>query len=448
MKLNKITINSKESLAQHILSKRPTFYYSSATSTVIPYDKIESYLSSIDGKELVWANLSTMPEHMSLSDKGELTISGPVTWKSAKQFCRSKGRDIMTSPTEELASILSGIATSATGERCFGFGTLRDQVTSIEYCNYQGELKWLSAADGVQNFDSLDEYQKSYEKFESFKNAPFPRIEKATDFLIGTEGQLGVITQAKIKTTSLNDRTFIFLKLPRWEQDMAPHLEVFEKVQSFRDRIYSCELLDSNSMNYLPESEKVSSEGDLIFLEVLSESFECIYEELISELSLTSDEDIFEISANKCHELRMNVPRYTFERNSRMGVVKKGTDVQVLAKDFQVLLYIYKNMSNKGIEYNLFGHFGDAHLHFNFMPTVDQVDICQEYLEVLYKQVVELDGSPFAEHGIGLIKQKFIPHFWDKAQYKLFKELKNKYDPENIFFPLGFLSMKEDISES
>ena len=448
MKLNKITINSRESLSKHVLSKRPTFYYSSATSTVIPYDKIESYLSPLDGDELVWANLSTMPEDMKLSDDGELTISGPVCWKTAKQFCRSKGRDIMTSPTEELASILSGLATSATGERCFGFGTLRDQVTSIEFCNGRGEFRWVSSSDSADKFDSLESYCKSFEKFNTFKNAPFPRIEKSTDFLIGTEGQLGVITQAKIKTTTFIERTFIFLKLPRWEEDMRPHLEVFDKVQSFRDRIFSCELLDFNSMNSLPDSEKVSVDGDLIFLEVLSDSFDSIYEELICELSLISDENIFEISSNRCHELRMNVPRYTFERNSRMGVVKKGTDVQVLGKDFKKLLEFYKDLSSKGIEYNLFGHFGDAHLHFNFMPTTLQVDECQTYLEDLYRLVVELKGSPFAEHGIGLIKQKFIPQFWDKSQYSLFKELKNKYDPENIFFPLGFLNMKEEVSES
>jgi glycolate oxidase len=448
MKLNKITLSSNEELRKHILTKRPTFYYSSATSTVIPYDKIESYLENVEGNELVWANLSTMEEAMEISSDGVLTISGPVNWKSAKQFCRSKGRDIMTSPTEELASILSGLATSATGERCFGFGTLRDQVTEIEYINNKGEKLQLRADTDIEQMNSLSSYQNCYKEFESFKNAPYPRIDKQTDLLIGTEGQLGVITKAKLKTTEFKERTFIFLKLPKWEENLDPHMEVFDKVQNFRDRIFSCELLDFNSMNSLPESEKISTEGDLIFLEVLSDSFESIYEDLISELSLINDEDIFEVSASKCHELRMNVPRYTFEKNSRMGVVKKGTDVQVLGKDFKALLEFYKDLSTKGIDYNLFGHFGDAHLHFNFMPTVDQVDEAQSYLNELYKLVVKLKGSPFAEHGIGLIKQKFIPHFWSKAQFSLFKELKNKYDPENIFFPLGFLSMKEENSES
>ena len=444
MKLNKITISSREALSSHILSGRPTFYYGSATSTVIPYDKIEATLGPLEGEELVWANLSTMPSNLELDNSNNLIVTGPVCWQEAKAFCRSKGRDIMTSPTEELASILSGLATSATGERCFGFGTLRDQVQEVEYCSHRGEFSWVSAVREIDEVDSLKSYQSDYEKFKSFKNAPFPRIEKEADFLIGTEGQLGVITSAKIQTTELVERTFIFLKLPRWEENMEPHLEIFEKVQNFKDEIFSCELLDENSMKALPAEEKVSESGDVIFLEVKSNSFDNIYEKLLSTIELVKEDNIFEISANRCHQLRMNVPRYTFEKNFQMGVVKKGTDVQVNSKDFRALLEFYKSWTDIGIDYNLFGHFGDAHLHFNFLPTSSQIEICQQRLEELYKFVSEIDGSPFAEHGIGLIKQKFITHFWNSNQYDLFNELKKIHDPKGIFFPLGYLSMKRE----
>ncbi|WP_127718113.1 FAD-binding oxidoreductase [Halobacteriovorax sp. HLS] len=446
MKLNKITINSKEALADHIKSGKASYYYSSATSTVIPYDKIESYLSHLDGDDLFWVNLSTMPEEMELDDSGVLTISGPVTWQSAKQYCRSKGRDIMTSPTEELASVLSGLATSATGERCFGFGTLRDQVEQIEYCSDKGEFILLNSSREIEESEALRRYRETYSRYIDFKNAPFPRMLNETDQLIGTEGQLGVVTQAKIRTTTFDERTFIFIKLPRWEQEMIAHLEVFEKVQSFRDRIFSCELLDFNSMKNLPEQEKVTSEGDIIFLEVKTKSFEAIYDELLSSLIHIREEDIFEVSASRCNQLRMNVPRYTFEMNLKMGVVKKGTDVQVSVQDFPTLLEFYREWTRLGIDYNLFGHFGDGHLHFNFLPTAVQVDQCQEKLVELYDFISELGGSPFAEHGIGLIKQKFITNFWEEAQYNFFSELKRKMDPKNIFFPLGFLSLKRTNS--
>lgn len=441
MKLNKLSPKTIEELQDYILLKRPSFYHSSKTSTVIPYDQIEECLEKLNVAEFSMVNLAELPSSMELSEDGVLHVEGPVTWQEAKAYCNSKGRDIMTSPTEELACILAGFATSATGERCFGFGTLRDQVESLEYINSKGQIATLDASKALEADSELLKYQKSYSVYCSLKNAPFPRIEKETDLLTGTEGQLGIITRASFKTTILEDRSFLFIKLPRWEDDYSKHMEIFSKVQSFRSSIYSCELLDSNSMSVLPSEERVIDAGDLIFLEIQSESFESVYEELISKFELIDENEMFEMPAAKCHNLRMNVPRYTFERNFRMGVVKKGTDIQVPPEKFSELLDLYRELSSIGIDYNLFGHFGDAHLHFNFLPDKSKVEICQEKLEELYLKVKELSGSPFAEHGIGLIKQKFIKNFLDDEHYAVFDKLKNEHDPENIFFPQGFLNL-------
>ena len=81
-----------------------------------------------------------------------------------------------------------------------------------------------------------------------------------------------------------------------------------------------------------------------------------------------------------------------------------------------------------------------THLHFNFMPRPDQVDLAQTELEKLYMKVLSMNGSPFAEHGIGLIKKKFINNYYQETHRKMFKLLKDKFDPENIFFPSGFMS--------
>ena len=57
----------------------------------------------------------------------------------------------------------------------------------------------------------LSEYQKSYASYRHFKNAPFPRFEKETDLMIGTEGQLGVITEAIIATKKKVPTSFFFI---------------------------------------------------------------------------------------------------------------------------------------------------------------------------------------------------------------------------------------------
>ena len=230
--------------------------------------------------------------------------------------------------------------------------------------------------------------------------------------------------------------------VPKWENDLTSHLEIIEKIQNFRDDCILCELIDANSFEYLDETERPNKGMDAIFFEIKQDRFDSFYENFIMQLDHIDEENIFQLNASKFHHIRASVPRAVFETNSKMGVIKQGTDVQVPVENFEKLMKVYQEFTRLGVRYNLFGHFGDAHLHFNFMPTISQVDECRLQLERLYHEVLCLNGSPFAEHGIGIIKQKYIKNFWSKNQYEVFEDLKKKHDPNHQFFPQGFMCLK------
>ena len=430
------SFHSASELVKHIQSGEPTLYHSSQTSTVIPFEKLKDELHPTT----ILGNISTLKGEMKLNESGELLVTGFVTWKEAKEFCLSHKREIMTSPTEELAGVLSGIATSCTGERSFGFKNLRSQIIELNYLDHNGVEKKLSAHKKLELKCDLSFYQKDFSAFVNFKNAPYPRLEFETDLMTGTEGQLGVITSAVLKTIPHEPETYLFILLPKWEDNFEPHLEIFHAVQAFRDEIRACEFIDSNSLSYLPTDKNPGQNQDAIFLEVKKSDFEHVYENLLAKLTLINEENIFEMGSTRCRDLRMSVPRAIFEVNTKMGVTKKGTDVQVSADKFRDLLSFYRGYTKLGVNYNLFGHFGDAHLHFNFMPTPDQNDFCNAELLKLYQQVKEWHGSPFAEHGIGLLKKKFIAPFYSDIQKNVFRELKKEFDPKGQFFPEGFMT--------
>lgn len=442
---------SLEEIKAHLLSEVPTLYHGSQTSTVVPYERLNAYCETQGIAPLSLGNLGQMPKICELDEDNYLNLAGMVTWKEGREYCQTKGRTIMTSPTEELAALLSGIATSCTGERCFGFGTYRDHLVKVKYLDDKGEVKSLFydallkdhwAFQSEEGRSLLENYQETYQYYKDFKNAPFPRLERETDLMTGTEGQLGVIVEAKIRTTPLKDVTYIFMALPKWEVDFSLHLRVFDKVQGLRDKIYSCELIDENSWNYL-DSEVVPRTGkDIIFLEIADEYFEVIYEQVLSHFPELGENDIFQVGESKCKQLRMQIPRAIFEVNAKMGVTKKGTDVQVTGDQFKGLLEQYRSMAKTGVGYNLFGHFGDAHLHFNFMPKPEEIEKCQDELEGLYEWVKKKRGSPFAEHGIGLLKRPFIRPFYSDIQFKMFRYLKSQMDPKSLFFPQGFMLME------
>lgn len=217
-------------------------------------------------------------------------------------------------------------------------------------------------------------------------------------------------------------------------------MQILKTVQKFRDRFYCVEFLDCNSLKFIQKDQRPDGESDLIFIEYPLENQQVVFESFVEELEGVGDEDVFVMERSKFQKFRMDVPRGIQEFNSRNQIVKKGTDVQVRIEDFKDLMESYREFSESGIEYFLFGHFGDAHLHFNFLANKEQEEECDRILDHFYDNIrTKLICSPFAEHGIGLIKQKYVKPFYGSVQLRMFKELKSIHDPHKQFFPKGFM---------
>lgn len=442
--MRKVYFKNYDEVKSHILKKGKTLFLGSKTSTVLPFEVIESVKLQTE----ILGELSSIPGKIEMRGE-DVFIEGNVTWEDLKGFLRTNNRDLMASPTEKLALVLSGIATSATGERAFGLGTLRDQLEEVNFICQDAKELTLFSDKRIENILSddidLSEYQKSYEAYKDFKNAPFPRFEFEIDLAVQTEGQLGVIKSAILKTVPYNTVKYLFFPLPKWEDNYSPHLEIYQKVQNFREDILACELIDENSISYLNKDDRPVDGKDLIFIELRESSFEKVYKDFISTLELVDEDQVFELNESACQDFRMKIPRVIFEQNSRQGVTKKGTDVQVCTcDDFEKLLNLYRELGKKGIKYNMFGHFGDGHLHFNFMPLPSDEKKCQDYLQEFYNDVLILGGSPFAEHGIGVLKKEFIEKFYTDTHLKVFKKIKDSFDKDRIFFPDGFLNISQE----
>lgn len=441
------TIASKKELETLIHSGQPVIFCGSRTSTVIPFHREIPW----QGEPPILADLSAMPATMDLGSDGQLRVGGGIRWEQAMAYCRARNREIMTAPTEVNACVLAGAATSATGERCFGFGTLRDQIGQLVFMDARGREITLDANQPLADMDVfasseasevLTAYQAEYDPYLRFKNAPFPRMQQATDLLVGTEGQLGAITELVINTAPHRPTSYLLIQLCRWEEDFAPHLAFHERVQSLRGKILACELLDWNSLAYLSPSQTPFEQRDLIFLEVLDAHMDDIVAELLEPNLPWHEEDVFVMEARRFHEMREAVPRAIADFNARRNVTKRGTDVQVTPARLSDLLKTYQEAAQLGIQYCLYGHFGDAHLHFNFRPQPDELSRCDTFFTDFYGDVKAWGGSPFAEHGIGLVKQPYVGPFHGATQFRMFDLLKQTHDPHRRFFPQGFMSRR------
>jgi glycolate oxidase len=230
------------------------------------------------------------------------------------------------------------------------------------------------------------------------------------------------------------------MKLPSWTVDFSEHLKAFAFLQDKRGKILSAEFFDKNSLSFLPAGEKIDLGHDYLALEIKSENLDEIVDKIILEFSA---ESFISMEVSEFHRLRLAIPRHINEHNSRNRLRKLGTDIQVSGDHLKELLQLFIKLTKENLPFCLFGHFGDAHLHFNFLSNNTDYPRAQAIMDNVYKDIAlwKFPLSPFAEHGIGLIKQSYIKDYWSDVHICEFKKLKNKYDPDRLFFPKGFMNL-------
>ena len=86
-------------------------------------------------------------------------------------------------------------------------------------------------------------------------------------------------------------------------------------------------------------------------------------------------------------------------------------------------------LQNSKIEYLLFGHLGDCHLHFHLIPTLKQQPRALEVYDQIVEKSAELGGVYSAEHGTGKRKRQDFVKCYGKEAVEQIRRTKAVLDP-------------------
>ena len=88
------------------------------------------------------------------------------------------------------------------------------------------------------------------------------------------------------------------------------------------------------------------------------------------------------------------------------------------------------------VEIPTVAHAGDGNLHPNFIFQGDTVpDYIWEAADALFRKAVELGGTLTGEHGVGLLKRRWLKDELGDTQWELQWQIKQLFDPKNILNP-------------
>ncbi|QYO63397.1 FAD-binding oxidoreductase [Leptolyngbya sp. 7M] len=280
----------------------------------------------------------------------------------------------------------------------------------------------------------------------------------AIDLFIGSEGTLCVITEIELRLVNRPDGFFSGIVFFERHEDLMAFVEGVKAKSFARARIDDAEAFlygsdisaslveyfDDRALGFIREKFPETPEGmaGAIFFEqemsgetedVLLEQWSALLEKHNADVDgswfTTTDAD-----REKMRAFRHALPVAVNERVVRNKQKKIGTDMAVPDENFAGFLKYQKEMLDaSGIEYVIFGHIGDCHLHANLLPKTEEDAIRARHIYGRFiAQSIMLGGCISAEHGIGKLKSKYLYVAMGERYLNEMAELKNMFDPKGI----------------
>jgi D-lactate dehydrogenase (cytochrome) len=118
-------------------------------------------------------------------------------------------------------------------------------------------------------------------------------------------------------------------------------------------------------------------------------------------------------------------------------LTKLGTDMSAPDSKLETIMQMYREgLHAEALEYVIFGHIGNNHLHVNIIPkNMKEYTAGKELYLTWAKKIIDLGGSISAEHGIGKIKTPLLELMYGKDGITQMKKTKSVFDPKGILNP-------------
>jgi len=415
----------------------------------------------LEGAVLSLENLNRIKE----LDKKKSTIvaEAGVTLERIEEEANKQGLTLRSQPTEPLAFIGGVVSTCASGPRSFKYGSIRDYVKRIKMAMTNGDI-WEIERGSI--FAKKRKFRFKIKGREYKFNLPtyhMPKVKSSAgyfvdddmdliDLFIGQEGTLSCILEVEL----------LLHKKPYNLFDGIVFFDAEEKALEFVERIkqlrlhsfqYPCvvEFFDFNSLEFLrpfysfiPRAQCAVYFEQEIDSEQQADLMLDYWYEFIEKSGASIDKCWFaetEAERQKLYQFRHHLPQAVNEYLRKYSQTKEATDIAVPDDKFHLMYYFYKEVALRSrINYVNFGHIGQNHLHFNFLPqNREESFLAKGYIMEFIEKAIALGGTISAEHGIGKIKKPYLEIMYGRRHLEEMAELKKMLDPacilglDNIF---------------
>ena len=455
--------------------------------------------SDMSGGSLNESIIADVTKHINyigeIDDEESITTEPGVFYRDFERKTLEKGFILPCFPASKNLSALGGmISNNCAGERTLRYGKMENFILEMKVIlsdSNEYTIKPLNKVELDKKMAQEDFEGKLYKNLfnliegnrEVINNAK-PNVSKNSagyylwniwdgktfdlnKLIVGSQGTLGVITEAKIRLVrekSHHDMVALFFKswdqLPQVTKAILPYEP--ESLETFDEETLKL------GIRFMPEIAKRANMGFFSFLaQFIPEAFigtrmlglpKLI---ILVEVAENDDKEVKRKVKNIIEAIRpFNVWHRVIEKDSeenkfwimrresfnllREHVGNKKTAPFV--EDFCILVEkvpeflpkALKILKDNGIEANIAGHAGNGNFHIIPLMDLREKSERDKILVVsnkFYDLVKEYKGSITAEHNDGIVRTPYLHKMYNPEVLELFRKTKELFDPQNIFNP-------------
>lgn len=345
-------------------------------------------------------------------EPGRATAGPGALLRDVQQAAARAGQFYAPDPTENTSSIGGNIAANASGSRSFKFGATREHVTALRVVLMDGRAIEMRRGERVDFDVPAIRLPKTTKHSAGYRLAPGMDL---IDLFIGSEGTLGIVTQAELRLLPAPGELTGGVVFFRSEEAALDAVDRWRPIG-----LGMLEYLDAASLAMMDVPQKaaliVEWEGDVG----------------LDMTGALEEESWFAMSASdreKFRKFRHALPERVNDRIRKSGFMKLSTDYAVPVEHGREMLAIYRKMLRS--ENVIFGHVGDAHLHINtFSGSQEEFEANKSLMTDLAREAVRLGGTVGAEHGLGKRKAHLLAIQYSPEEIEAMRAVKRRFDPE------------------
>jgi glycolate oxidase len=316
----------------------------------------------------------------------------------------------------EISTIGGNLATNAGGLRCVKYGVTRDAVLGLEVVLADGRVLRTGhrTIKGVAGYD-------------------------LTSLFVGSEGTLGVITSAtlRLRPRPATPPVTLAASFPSF----AAAARAVTAIVAARLQPSMLELLDRVTLRSLDEWKNLGF-GDEVHALLIAQADSDDADRragIMQQLCVEHGALLADVSASEAESQQLlDIRRQAFFAAERLGNMLTEDVCVPRSRLADMVERIEQAADRHGVLIATVAHAGDGNLHPVFVYDRDEQDVPEHVwaaADEVFRAAIDLGGTLTGEHGVGIIKRRWLAMELGDDSMAVHHAIKNALDPAGIMNP-------------